>query len=346
MKVLVTGNLGYVGSCLGKFLKERYQNIELTGLDAGFFSHALTTVNEPVDRFYQTQLFADVRDFDFKLLKNFDAIVHLAAISNDPMGNQFASVTAEINREAIVKISKEAMTYGVKNIVFASSCSMYGSASEFPKKESDVVNPLTEYAKSKIGVETDLLDYDFKNSVFTSLRFSTACGLSPRTRLDLVLNDFVFSALRYKKISILSDGTPWRPLVHVNDMCRAIDWAIRRNDENNDIRSINIGSNEWNYQIKDLANAVANNIGNVDVNINLSAPEDKRSYKVDFSLFKRIAPNYQPEMDLDRTISELAIGLNGLKLDTEDFRSSRFIRLNMLRDLMNQGQLNNQLRYL
>ena len=346
MKVLVTGNLGYIGPYLGKYLKERYQNITLVGLDLGFFENSLTIEDRPVDRYYDVQYHADVRNFQSDMLKGFDAVVNLAAISNDPMGNQFESVTDEINRSAVVRISKAAADNGVRSIVFASSCSMYGAASEKAKTEQDSTNPLTAYARSKIGVENDLANEQLNGSVFTALRFSTACGFTPRTRLDLVLNDFVISAILDKKISILSDGTPWRPLIHVHDMCRAIDWAIHRDDQYNNIRSINIGSNEWNYQVKDLAEAVARYAGNVSVDINTNAPPDKRSYQVDFSLFKKIAPNYQPEMNLEKSIDDLFVGLSTLKINEVNFRESKFIRLKVLMHLMSQGVIDSNLRYL
>jgi nucleoside-diphosphate-sugar epimerase len=345
MKVLVTGNLGYIGPYLGKYLKERYDNVDLIGYDAGFFTGSLTNQEEPVDRYYRTQIYGDVREFDYGLLKNIDAVVNLAAVSNDPMGNKFEAVTDDINRKSVVNISKKASEVGVNNIVFASSCSMYGAASDKPKTEEDETNPLTAYARSKIGVEKDLESYDFKSSIFTALRFSTACGFTARTRLDLVLNDFVISALKYKKISILSDGTPWRPLIHVHDMCRAIDWAIRRDDSFNKVRSVNIGSNDWNYQVKDLAAAVAKSVHGVEVSINKDAPPDKRSYQVDFSLFKKIAPDFQPEMTLDTTIVDLITGLKNLNIEESDFRNSRFIRLKVLQNLIDNNMLSDQLRY-
>lgn len=344
-KILVTGNLGYIGSYLGRYLHDRYEDICLIGYDAGFFSHTLTCVHEPIDRYYSQQYFDDVRNLDVNLLNDIHAVVHLAAVSNDPMGSKFELVTKEINQSAVIRISKEASKRGVQNIVFASSCSMYGAASDVPKTEKDKTNPLTAYARSKIGVEDELSKFNFGSSVFSALRFSTACGFTPRTRLDLVLNDFVISAIKYGKINILSDGSPWRPLIHVHDMCRAIDWAILRNDEFNKIASVNIGSNDWNYQVKDLAQAVAMQVSNVQVSINHEAPPDKRSYQVDFSLFKKIAPNYQPEISLENAIDDLIRGLKGIHLDVENFRDSQFIRLKVLQTLMEKNLINDHLRY-
>lgn len=345
-KILITGNLGYLGSYLGKYLRDRYEYIDLIGFDAGFFSHALTGTEIPVDYHYSKQIYGDVREFDFDSLRGVDAVVNLAAVSNDPMGSKFEKVTEEINRSAVVKICKEAAKAGVKNIVFASSCSMYGAATGTPKTEEDGTNPQTAYARSKIGVEDDLLRFNFDGAVFTALRFSTACGFTPRTRLDLVLNDFVFSAIKHKRIDILSNGTPWRPLIHVHDMCRAIDWAIFRDDEFNNIQSVNIGSNKWNYKVIDLAKAVAAQVGDVEISINESAPPDRRSYQVDFSLFNRIAPCYQPEITLEFAVEDLIRGLSSVHLDVENFRDSNLIRLRVLQDLIEKGVINDQLRYL
>jgi nucleoside-diphosphate-sugar epimerase len=346
MKVLITGNLGYIGPYLGRYLKERYPSMILVGLDAGFFFNSITVNDQPIDRFYDVQHYGDVRDLRSDFVKGFDAIVNLAAISNDPMGNQFEKVTDQINRESVIKIAKEAAKQSVKSVVFASSCSMYGAASDKPKTENDLTNPLTAYARSKIGVEEGLLNEDLNGTIFTALRFSTACGFTPRTRLDLVLNDFVVSAMNYKKISILSDGTPWRPLIHVHDMCRAIDWAIHRDDIYNNIRSINIGSNNWNYQVKDLARAVADHVGNVEVNINLDAPPDKRSYQVDFSLYEKIAPNHQPVVMLNDAIEDLFMGLQNVKIVEDDFRKSKYIRLQVLQHLMSERIIDSELRYM
>ena len=144
----------------------------------------------------------------------------------------------------------------------------------------------------------------------------------------------------------MSDGSPWRPLIHVHDMCRAIDWALHRDDEFNSISSINIGSKVWNYQVKDLAKAVALQVGNVQVNVNPNAPPDKRSYQVDFSLFEKIAPNHQPEIFLENAIEDLIRGLKNISLNTENFRDSKFIRLKVLEKLINEKIINTQLRYL
>jgi nucleoside-diphosphate-sugar epimerase len=241
-------------------------------------------------------------------------------------------------------LAKTAKEEGVKAFVFASSCSMYGAAGDQAKTEDSELNPLTAYAKSKVYTERDLEPMAQDGFMVTSLRFSTACGMSDRLRLDLVLNDFVAAAIASKQIKILSDGTPWRPLININDMARAIAWAINREPvDGSHFLAVNIGSNEWNYQIKDLAAAVARVIPGVKVSINKDAEPDKRSYSVDFSLFRRVAPNHQPKYDIVTTVNELKNGLESMGFRDENFRNSRFMRLKVLNHLREKNLLTESL---
>jgi len=344
-KIIITGNLGYIGSLLGKHLKENYTDLFLIGIDAGYFSQCITDFDGRLDHSYDLQYHADVRDIDLAIFNDAYSVVHLAAISNDPMGNKFEAITEDVNRKAVINISKHCISKNVKSVVFASSCSMYGAGNEIPKSESDALNPLTAYARSKIGVENDLDKLNKKDSIFTSLRFSTACGFSGRTRLDLVLNDFVASAIATKKILINSDGSPWRPLIDVLDMCRAIEWAIFRDDQFNHLDTVNIGSNEFNYQVKDIAYRVSKLLGNVEVLLNENAQPDKRSYCVNFDLFNKIANKYIPTINLDNSIENLYLGLSRSNLIDENFRNSRYIRLNRLEYLMKEKLVDRELRY-
>ncbi len=185
----------------------------------------------------------------------------------------------------------------MKSFVFASSCSVYGNGTNQSRTEICQLNPLTTYAKSKINTEIELESLASTKFKVTSLRFSTACGMSDRLRLDLVLNDFIASAVTNKEIQILSDGTPWRPLINVKDMSRAIDWAIQREpEENGKYLAVNVGKNENNFQIKDLAFAVKDFFPNIDVKINSKAQPDNRSYKVNFDLFNSIAEKNIPQI--------------------------------------------------
>lgn len=333
MKILVTGNLGYVGPSVMQQLRATYPYAELVGMDLGIFAHCLTGVKASPERVINKQIFKDVRTVTKSDFEGFSAVVHLAAISNDPMGNSFARVTDEINCQSSIKIAHLAKSAGVRNYVFASSCSVYGAASEFAKKEDDDLNPLTAYAKSKIDTEVGLEDLASEEFIVTCLRFATACGFSARTRLDLVVNDFVAGAITNGVISILSDGTPWRPLIHISDMARAMDWAVSRKSNNGGpMLVVNAGSDNWNYQVKDLAEAVADEIPGTKVEVNLSAPPDKRSYRVDFSKFKQLAPNHQPLVSLIQAVRGLRDGLLEMNFSDGDFRSSEFMRLNTLNE--------------
>ena len=346
MKILITGNMGYIGPCVVKQLRSSYPDATLIGLDIGYFANCLTNAKIFPECKVDQQYFADVRDLPAKLLEGVDAVVHLAAISNDPMGNVFEEVTLNINHRASIHLAKMAKMAGVKAFVFASSCSMYGAAEDQPRTEESPLNPLTAYAKSKVFTEKDLQELSGNGFKVTCLRFSTACGMTDRLRLDLVLNDFVAAAVASKEIIILSDGTPWRPLIHVKDMAKAIEWAVFRDiDQGGACLSVNVGSNEWNYQVRQLAEAVAEVIPDVTVSINKNAMPDKRSYRVNFDLFKRLAPDYQPEMDLLSSIKELKNGLEEMGFNDPDFRNSSYMRLKVLTDLRNKGYLSDNLEW-
>jgi nucleoside-diphosphate-sugar epimerase len=347
MRILITGNMGYIGPCVVNYLRANFTDLTVVGVDMGYFADCLTNSAFFPECRVDLQYFCDVRKMPQKLLEDLDAIVHLAAISNDPMGNIFEEVTLEVNHRASVSLAKRAKEAGVKSYVFASSCSMYGAAEDGARTEEAPLNPLTAYARSKVSTERDLAHIADDGFTVTSLRFSTACGMSERLRLDLVLNDFVAGALASKRISILSDGTPWRPLINVKDMARAIEWAIDRDvDNGGQFLAVNVGSNEWNFQVKHMAEAVAQAIPGVEISINKDAQPDKRSYRVNFDLFKRLAPNHQPQFDLLTTIAELRDGLEAMGFADENFRSSKYIRLNVLRSLREKGLLTENLLWI
>lgn len=346
MRILVTGNMGYIGPSVIRQLRSSYPKATLLGIDTGYFANCLTNAVILPECNVDLQYFADLRKCPEELLTGVDSIVHLAAISNDPMGNTFEEVTYNINYLASIELAKQAKKKGVKRFVYASSCSMYGCAEGSPRTETDSLNPLTAYAKSKVSTEKGLEKLADSDFVVTSLRFSTACGMSERLRLDLVLNDFVACAVASKKITILSDGTPWRPLINIKDMAMAIDWAIKREVANGGkFLAVNIGSDEWNYQVKDLAEAVSMVIPDVDISINKNAQPDKRSYQVSFDLFRKLAPDHQPQIDLKTTIQDLKEGLEAMKFSDQDFRNSRLMRLKVLNDLRSKGFLNDNLEW-
>ncbi len=344
MKILITGNMGYVGPEVARYLRAQRPDATLHGYDNAYFAHCLTGSPVVPERYLDEQFYGDVRHVNLDL-KGYDAVVQLAAISNDPMGNKFQAVTLDINQNTTVSIAQAAAAAGVKNFVFASSCSVYGVAEGAPRKESDPLNPITAYAKSKIGAERELAAID-TDMVVTCLRFATACGMSARLRLDLVLNDFVACALSQGQITVLSDGSPWRPLIDVADMARAIDWAIDRpGSAGGRYLAVNAGSDDRNYQVRDLANAVAKSVPGTGVSINTSAPVDSRSYKVDFGLYRSLAPNHQPVVSLDQSIRNLIAGLKSMNFKDSDFRSSGLMRLKVLQDHIDSGRLNENLEW-
>jgi nucleoside-diphosphate-sugar epimerase len=346
MKILVTGNMGYVGPGVIRHLRQTFPQAILAGLDLGYFAHCLTGAAMLPECRADIQYFADVREPSEHALQGVDYVVHLAAVSNDPISKAFEDVTYAINHRASVALAQQAKALGAKGFVFASSCSMYGLADDSPRTESSPLNPLTAYAKSKVYTETDLHDLADGDFRITCLRFSTACGMSDRLRLDLVVNDFVACAVAAGQITILSDGTPWRPLIHVRDMARAIEWAVGRDRQTGgDFLAVNVGSNSWNYQVKHLAETVAEVVPGIGISINQNAPPDNRSYRVDFGLYEKLAPSHQPQVDLLTAVRELKAGLEAMDFHDADFRSSSYMRLEVLRTLIAEQSLDHELRW-
>lgn len=346
MKILVTGNQGYVGPVLGRHLRRAFPDATLIGFDTGYFALCTTDAHVSPDRAYDAQLHGDARDIDASVLQGVDAVVALAAISNDPMGASYEAATDAVNRGAAMRLAELSRAAGVRHFVFASSCSVYGFAPGAARTESDPLNPQTAYARSKIETERALGAMDLGGMTTTCLRFATACGMSNRLRLDLVLNDFVASAVAARKITVLSDGTPWRPLIDVADMARAVAWAIARAPDDGGPRlNVNVGADDWNYRVRDLAYAVAEAVPGCEVSINQNAQPDTRSYKVDFSLFRRLAPAHQPEMTLQRSIARLLVGLEAMGFADAEFRASSYMRLRMLEAHREAGRLDGDLRW-
>lgn len=346
MKIIVTGNMGYVGPSVISQLRRSYPEAYIVGVDIGFFSGCMIPQDFLPELRLDQQLFADVRWLPESVLEGVDAVVHLAGISNDPIGNFYEQVTMEINHGATIALAQKAKTAGVKSFVFASSCSVYGSAQEADRTEGSTINPLTAYARSKAMSERDLKPLASEDFTVTCLRFATGCGISERLRLDLVLNDFVAGAVASRQISVLSDGSPWRPLINVKDMARAFDWAVgRESAQGGNFLAINVGGKQGNYQVKDLAGAVARIVPGVSIKLNDHALPDKRSYRVNFDLFRQLAPEHQPISDLDSSISELKNGLERLNFKDENFRLSNFMRLVQLNHLRDLGYLTKNLQW-
>lgn len=347
MKVLIAGNLGYIGPSVTNQLRSTFPDAELIGFDIGYFAHSLVNASYFPEVKLDAQIFGDIRKFPVSILKDVDVVLDLAAISNDPMGNKYEEITMDVNYRAAVNLAKLCKDNGVKRFVYASSCSMYGSASDYPKKEQDELNPLTAYARSKVATEKELEPLANDDFMVTCLRFATACGFTNRLRLDLVLNDFVAGALVNNEIGILSDGTPWRPMINTKDMARAFEWGVvREKSQGGNFIAVNTGCNEWNNQIKPLAEAVAEIIPGVKVSTNPDAVPDKRSYMVNFDLYKELAPDHQPIWDLPTTIKEIKDNLVEMKFSDPKFRESLMIRLHVLNNLQDRNLINANLEWI
>ena len=344
MRILITGNLGYIGPELVKFIRKTDKNIEIIGVDTGYFSHCLSSFTFLPEVLVDKQIYIDIRKVTKEIFTDIDAVIHLSAISNDPMGNKYEEITNDINCKSSLLCAEMAALSGVKNFVFASSCSVYGEASGDARSELDMVNPLTAYARSKIDTENHLKEAKYGEMVITNLRFATACGASSRLRMDLVLNDFVYSAINFKKITILSDGTPWRPLIDVEDMAKALFWASTRNHKcGGKYLTVNAGINENNFQIKDLAAMVAKKLGGIDVEINKNAMPDKRSYKVDFSKYQSLINGQYNNKSINQTIDELCCEINRLEPSRINDINIKYKRLLTLENHILENRLNNEL---
>ncbi len=341
MRVLITGNMGYVGPVLVRYLRAMHPHWSLLGFDAGHFSGSLTGSGPLPETLLDAQHFGDVRQFPASLLRGVDVVVHLAAISNDPMGRRFEAVTDAINHQASVALAEAARDAGVRCFVFASSCSVYGAAGGAARREDDRLAPQTAYARSKVATEQALRTMARGGMAAVCLRFATACGWSDRLRLDLVLNDFVAGAIAARAIAVLSDGTPWRPLIDVADMACAIDWAVARDD--GAFLPVNVGHDAGNVQVRSLAAMVAAAIPGTRVDINTKAAPDTRSYRVDFNLWRALAPSHQPCVMLANSIAQVAAGLRARGFADPGFRQSPLVRLHVLERLVDEDLLSETL---
>ena len=336
--ILIIGDRGYVGSLLNRYLKNK-KKLNVVGIDNHYFN---SSTNNKKRKLIKT----DCRNFQINKLKVIpDAIIYLSAVSNDPMGKKYKSATEQINFKACIKIAKDAKKNRVKKFIFASSCSMYGKTKGNKAiKENSALNPLTHYARSKINSEKNLLKLSTKKFQVISLRFATAAGLSPNLRLDLVFNDFIANAISKKKIELLSAGTSWRPLIHVDDMCKALYWSIKYKLKKNFL-AVNVGSNKWNFRIIDLAKKISKTLGkNIKVKVLDKKAVDNRSYKVDFTLYNKIAKNYKPSKNFNLAVRELGEYLKKRKKSLKDFRSSpKWSRMSKLDYLFKKNKINKEL---
>jgi nucleoside-diphosphate-sugar epimerase len=339
VKVLLTGHHGYIGSVTGPVLQEAGH--EVTGLDTFFYGGCDLTPASPVTE----ELRLDIRDIRPEHLAGHDAVVHLAGLSNDPLGNLNPELTLEINFRATVRLAEAAREAGVGRFLFSSSCSMYGTSSNDLVPETASLQPLTAYAESKVRSEealSALADDDF-SPVY--LRNATVYGVSPRLRIDLVLNNLVGWAHTTGMVRILSDGTPWRPLVHVEDVARSVAAFLEAPRELVHDEAFNVGADDENYQVRDLAETVRETVPGSVVEYAGSGDPDPRSYRVDFGKLRRALPEFEPSWRARAGAAELYDAYRTAGLTKDEFESQRFSRLKRLETLLAEGALDQDLRW-
>lgn len=338
MRVLVTGHEGYIGSVLAPVLAEAGH--EVVGLDTGFYDTCLLGPPPPP----VPTIRLDLRDVTPDLLAGFDAVVHLAALSNDPLGDLAPEITYAINRDASLRLAAAAQQAGVARFLYASTCSVYGAGGDGLVDESAALRPLTPYAISKIEVERGLHRLAGDTFCPVSLRNATAFGHSPRLRGDIVLNNLMAWAYLTGTVRVLSDGTPWRPLVHVRDIAAAFLAALEAPADAVHDRAFNIGSEVCNVQVRDIAEAAAQEVPGATVDITGETGNDPRSYRVDFSAFRRAVPGFRTAWTIEDGARELHEAYRRFGLTMDDF-TGRFTRLARLRDLQAAGRLSPDLRW-
>jgi len=339
VKVLVTGHHGYLGSVATPVLTGAGH--EVSGLDTGFYRGC--DLGPPADAVPTLEL--DVRDVTAEHLRGLDAVVHLAGLSNDPLGDLDPDLTHEINFRATVGLARAAREAGVARFLFASSCSMYG-ASESERVGEDVpLKPLTAYAESKVRSEEALagLAEDDFSPVF--MRFATVHGVSPRLRIDLVLNNLVGWAFTTGAVRILSDGTPWRPVIHVADVADAIRALLEAPRDAVHGQAFNVGADGENYQVRDLAELAQEAVPESTVEYGDASDPDPRSYRVDFGKLRRALPGLELRRTARESAHELHHAYRAVGLTFEEFEGARYTRLKRLQSLLAEGQLGEDLRW-
>jgi nucleoside-diphosphate-sugar epimerase len=339
--ILITGNTGYIGTIMTKFLQDN--SYKVVGLDYDYYKGCEFY---PANICHFKQIVKDIRDISEKDLEGVTTIIHLAAFSNDPLGEINPLLTHEINYVASVKLAKLAKRLGIERFIFSSSCSLYGIASDDkPLTEEGRLNPITAYAKAKVEAEKEISKLADDNFHPVSMRNATVYGISPSLRLDLVVNNLTAWAYLTSKVAIMSDGTPWRPIIHVEDLCRAFLAVLEAPIEKIHNQPFNVGINEENYQIKDIAKQVEKIVPNSYVEILNKTGPDERTYRVDFSKLKKTLPQFKPIWNLREGVEELYQAYENFGLTQKDFQSPKYFRVRWITYLIESGILNHNLKW-
>jgi len=341
MRVLVTGHNGYIGSVMVPVLTAAGNDV--FGVDTGFYADCTLGLGEPIVRGVRQ----DVRDVTATDLKGFEAVVHLAALSNDPLGSLNPALTDDINHQATVHLAKLAKEAGVGRFVYASSCSMYGAGEgDALLDETSPLQPLTPYAESKLRSEEDLHKLATKKFSPIYMRNATAYGMSPRFRADIVLNNLMCWAYTTGRVRVMSDGSPWRPLVHVEDICRATAALLAAPREAVHDQAFNIGVAGENYQVRDLVNIVCEVVEGAEAEYAArGGAVDKRNYRVDFAKFARVLPEFKPKWDARKGAEQILAAFKDAGFKPDDFHLGRFTRLAKLQSLLESKALDASLRW-
>lgn len=340
MRVLVTGHNGYVGTVMVPMLLDAGHNV--VGMDTNLYQACTfgedTTVKIPA-------IEKDIRDITAVDLDGFDAIIHLAGLSNDPLGDLNPTLTYKINHQASVRMAKLAKEVGVQRFIFSSSCSNYGEGLRDWLTEESPFNPVTPYGHSKVMVEYEVAELADDNFSPTFMRSGTAYGVSPRLRFDLVLNNLTAWAYTTGKVLLKSDGSPWRPVVHIRDMSLAFIAALNAPREVVHNEAFNVGRSEENYRIRELAQIVAEVVPGSQVEFADGAGPDKRNYRVDSSKIARTLPDYKPQWNARNGVEELYQAYKAAGLQPGEFEGAKYRRIHHIKKLLANGTLDDELRW-
>lgn len=339
MRVLVTGHKGYIGTVMVPMLQARGHSV--LGIDSDLYRNSTYgTPPEPVD-----EIIKDVRDIEKADLEGVDAVVSLAALSNDMLGDFNPDLTYQINHQASVHLAELCIELGIRRYVFASSCSMYGAAGDKVLDESADFHPVTAYATSKVWVERDVSQMASDDFSPTFMRNSTAYGVSPRIRFDVVLNNLSAWAYTTGKVRMKSDGSPWRPLVHIEDISRGVIAALESPREKVHNEAFNVGRNSENYQVKELAEFVRQTIPNCDISFAGDASPDLRNYRVNFDKFAKTFPDYPLQWSALEGAKSIYASYAKFGLDKDDYEGPKYKRIAQLKNLIETGQLDDTMRW-
>jgi len=339
-RVLISGHNGYIGSVMAPHFLQ--SGLDVVGLDTGYFEKCTFVP----DKATMPTIRKDIRDLVPSDLKGCDAIVHLAALSNDPIGNLVAGWTEEINCQASIRLAELAKEAGIRRYLFSSSCIMYGMSTASVVTEESPLDPKTEYARSKVIAEQGISKLADDNFSPSFLRNGTIYGVSSRMRFDTVLNDLVGTAVTTKQVKLFSDGKPWRPVIHVADVARAFLTVLQAPLADVHNQAFNTGANHLNHQVIELAEIVTKTVPGCTLEVLAQPGADQRTYKADFGKFAKVFPKFEWKWDAVKGAQELYETFERIDLTREMFTDKRFTRLKWLRHLLDTKQLNDKLRWI